>query len=61
MQYFSSTFWRDYSRAASDLRARHFVIPPSAASWYSPLGQALAGGWAYYHERPSGKWLGRGC
>lgn len=61
MQYFESTFWGDFHAALSDARAHRFFVPASAASWHSPLGQALAGGWAYYHARPSGKWTGGGC
>lgn len=61
MQYMESTFWHDWHRAYADLRSRGYIVPPGAASWYSPLGQALAAGWAYFHARPTGKWLGSGC
>lgn len=61
LQYMVGTFWHDFGRALADARARGFVVPASAASWSSPLGQALAGGWAYGNDRPSGKWTGGGC
>lgn len=61
MQYFRSTFEADWIRAVADLLRRGYRVPNGAASWFSPLGQALAAGWAYYHNRPPGKWTGRGC
>jgi hypothetical protein len=61
MQYMDGTFWHDFNRAAYDLRSRGFRVPPSAASWYSPLGQAVAAGWAYHHHRPPGKWTAASC
>ncbi len=61
MQYMNGTFWHDYNAAVYDLRARGWKPPSSSASWYSPLGQAIAGAWAYTHDRPSGKWTGGGC
>lgn len=61
LQYMEGTFWTDFSQARRDLVARGFLVPASAASWHSALGQALAGGWAYGHARWRGKWLGRGC
>lgn len=61
MQYMNGTFWHDYTRAISDLHARGYAVPASTATWYSPLGQAIAAGWAYGHERPPGKWVGWGC
>lgn len=61
MQYFHSTFVTDFNAAVQDLHARGVRVPPSAFSWYSPLGQAIAGGWAYSHDRPPGKWTGAGC
>lgn len=60
-QYMEGTFWTDYRAAVADLRQRGFKIPPGSSSWYSPLGQAIAMGWAYGHSRPHGKWLGGGC
>ena len=61
MQYMSGTFWSDYHAAVFDLRSRGYVVPSDTASWYSPLGQAIAAGWAYGHDRPGGKWTGAGC
>ena len=60
MQMYSSTFWRMYGEARSDLNARGFVVPGSTASWYSPLGQALASAWGYTHGRRH-EWAGSGC
>lgn len=61
MQYFASTWRTDFNAAVQDLARRHVKVPRSAFSWFSPLGQAIAGGWAYGHARPSGKWTGSGC
>jgi hypothetical protein len=61
MQYFESTFWGDFNPAVLDLRARGVRIPTAASSWFSMLGQALAGGWAYDHSRGAGKWTGLRC
>lgn len=61
MQYMEGTFWHDFVRARADLTRRGWVVPAAAASWYSPLGQALAAGWAYFNARPPGKWVGAGC
>lgn len=61
MQYMQRTFWGDFNSAAADMAARGFRLAPSAASYYSPLGQAVAAGWAYSHARPSGKWTGYRC
>lgn len=61
MQYMEPTFWGDFRAALADLAARGIRAPPSASSWYSPLGQAIAAGWAYSHARPSGKWTGGSC
>lgn len=61
MQYFKSTFDTDFNAAVTDLRQRGIRVPRSAFSWYSNLGQALAGGWAWGHARPSGKWTGGRC
>lgn len=60
MQFMHGTFSGFNRHALSDVRSRGFQHPRSAESWYSPLGQALAGGWAYkrgltYH------WYGGGC
>jgi hypothetical protein len=61
MQYFQSTFWTDFDSASADLAERGFYLPPDARSWLSPLGQAVAAGWAYEHDRPPGKWTGWQC
>lgn len=62
MQYFPGTFWGDFNAAAADLTARGFRLPASASSWFSPLGQAAAAGWAYvYGSHSTGKWTGSGC
>lgn len=61
MQYMSGTFWTDYRQAVADARGRGFKVPAGSASWYSATGQALAGGWAYFHARWPGKWTGGGC
>lgn len=61
LQYFRSTFETDFRAALRDLYARGIRVPVQAASWFSPLGQAIAGGWAWGHNRPSGKWTGGGC
>lgn len=61
MQYMSGTFDGDWAGATADLRARGFRYPAEAGSWSSPLGQAIAAGWAYSHNRPAGKWTGARC
>lgn len=61
LQYMPGTFEHDFNRALADVRARGFVVPAGAHSWKSALGQALAGGWAWGHDRPAGKWTGGGC
>lgn len=61
MQYMSATFWTDFAAASRDLGRRGISYPPSARSWYSPLGQAIAAGWAFGHARWGGKWTGRSC
>lgn len=61
MQYMAGTYEHDYNRASEEARRRGYVVPAAAASWYSALGQALAGGWAYHYSRPSGKWTGSRC
>lgn len=61
MQYMQGTFQGDFNAAVQDLHARGIRVPASAWSWASPLGQAVAAGWAYSHNRPSGKWQGGGC
>lgn len=60
MQMYSSTFWRMWRGALADLTKRGFEVPSSAASWYSPLGQALASAWGFLHGS-RGEWAGAGC
>lgn len=61
LQYMQGTFWTDYRQAVADARSRGFVVPSGSASYTSATGMALAGGWAYSHARPPGKWTGGGC
>lgn len=60
LQYYPSTFYGFYAQASKDIRSRGFRVPESASSWYSPLGQALAGGWAITHGMRH-HWHGAGC
>ena len=60
LQYVPSTFVGFFARAEADVRRRGFRVPRSASSLYSPLGQALAGAWAYRNGL-SFHWFGRGC
>ena len=60
LQFYESTFWRMWASAYADVTARGFVVPRSAHSWYSPLGQALAGAWGLTNGR-RGEWAGAGC
>jgi len=64
MQYTSGTF-RDHSwNARLDAARRGFIVPASAGSWFSPLGQALAAGWARYTGNDDSHWSaswGNGC
>lgn len=61
LQYMNGTFWTDFNAAVKDLVSRSVKVPKSAWAWESPLGQAVAGSWAYGHARWSGKWTGGGC
>ena len=60
LQFMESTFWRMYGAALPDATSKGFIVPSSANSWYSPLGQALAGAWGVTHGRSS-EWSGGGC
>ena len=60
MQFMESTFWRMYRAAHADATGRGYIIPAEAASWYSPLGQALAGAWGVTNGRRH-EWAGSGC
>lgn len=61
MQYMSGTFWGNFHNAVA--AAPRVLLPPGAASWTSPLGQAFAAGWAFYlyeHGAYPGSWPWRG-
>jgi len=60
MQFLESTFWRMFRASEIHLKARGFHLSASAASWYSPLGQAVAGAWGVTHGRQH-EWYGSGC
>jgi hypothetical protein len=60
LQFMESTFWRMFWAAKADVEGRGYLVPASAASWYSPLGQALAGAWGVTNGR-SHEWAGHGC
>lgn len=61
MQYMPSTWRGDFDAALAYARQHGWKFPAAAASHSSPLGQALAAGWAYGHNRPPGKWTGARC
>lgn len=51
LQYMSGTFYSQLSSALAEARAEHRpTIPASARTWFSPLGQAFAGGWGCHHN-----------
>jgi len=60
LQFMESTFWRMFWAAKADAEARGFVVVKSAASWYSRIGQAMAGAWGVTNGRRS-EWSGSGC
>lgn len=60
MQFMPGTWSGFFWRARADVQARGFVVPESAASWYSTLGQALAGAWGITHGMRH-HWAGGGC
>lgn len=60
LQFYESTFWRMWATAKADVQARGYRLPSSAASWYSPLGQALAGAWGLTNGRRH-EWNSSGC
>jgi hypothetical protein len=65
MQFRPSTFW-PWLHASLDYAQRHrFVIPHEARSWFSPLGQALTGGYMRAVAHNTGwHWaasMGNGC
>lgn len=60
LQFHPSTFAGFSWRARVDAARRGYIVPGSASSWYSPLGQALAGAWGITHGMRS-HWAGSGC
>ena len=60
LQFMESTFWRMFTAGKADAEARGFIVPESAASWYSRIGQAIAGAWGVSNGR-RGEWSGAGC
>lgn len=60
LQFMSGTFYGVIDSAIARARARGMVVPASARSWYSPLGQALAGVEMLRQGR-RGEWTGYGC
>lgn len=66
MQMYHSTWrsmwygWYGNEGAYQYLIKRGYVVPKSAHSWYSPLGQALASAHGYKFGR-RGEWHGAGC
>lgn len=60
LQFMSGTFWSVIDSAIRRARAHGVRVPAFARSWYSPLGQALAGSEMLYHGR-RGEWSGRTC
>lgn len=60
LQFMPGTFAGFVRHAIEDVRARGFRVPESAWSWYSTLGQALAGGWGITHGMRH-HWSGSGC
>lgn len=61
LQYMQRTFWGDFHSAIRDLASRGIHVPYAWWNYYLPTGQAVAGAWAYGHDRPAGKWTGSGC
>lgn len=60
LQFLSGTFYGVIDRAIASGRAHGMTIPASARSWYSPLGQALAGAQMLADGR-RGEWTGWAC
>lgn len=56
LQYMQGTFDSHYSKALSLARTEHRPVPPAGQGWTSPLAQAFAGGWGYFHNRSA--WSG---
>lgn len=60
LQFMESTFWRMHGASRADVLSRGYKLDRRSASWHSPIGQAIAGGWAATHGA-TGEWSGRGC
>jgi hypothetical protein len=60
LQFMPGTWSGFFRHAHAEVSARGFRVPSSAASWYSPLGQALAGAWGITHGMRH-HWVGAGC
>lgn len=60
LQFKPSTFERMFAAAKADVESRGYEVPKSAASWYSALGQALAGAWGVTNGRRH-EWSGADC
>lgn len=61
LQFMSGTFYGIIGDAIAEARAAGAVnLPGSSASWYSPLGQAIAGAAMIHHGR-RGEWSGASC
>lgn len=64
LQYTWGTFAGHNWDARVYAASKGYIVPASAASWRSALGQALAGGWARYTKHDDSHWSaswGRGC
>lgn len=60
LQFMAGTFYGIIDEAITDARSRGMLVPSSARSWYSPLGQALAGRQMIENGR-RGEWSGSTC
>lgn len=60
MQFKGGTFYGIIDEAVANARSRGMTIPSSARSYYSPLGQAIAGAQMIADGR-RGEWTGDRC
>jgi len=60
MQFMRSTFESNVNHAIGHAKRHGFKVPPGARSYYSPLGQALTGGYMWYRGWTH-HWYGAGC
>lgn len=60
MQFKGGTFYGIIDEAVANARSKGMTIPPSARSYYSPLGQAVAGAQMIIDGR-RGEWAGARC